>query len=229
MKLKSLIATICIGTLINVNAQISNVNDATGSPIRVGSYDKIEGSPYINDGNWSDGTIITQTDKFLTNVKIRYNAFEDELQYLNKGEPFYYANQDLKSFEFSLADKLGNIERFYFENGFEYADEISKKNFVRVLYNGQTVKILEKIEARKQRMTPASYGESDYDKFILTSNQYVWRKGEISELKLKKAKILKEFPSVKDQLSSYFKENILDLSNPKDVKDLFSYIDELLQ
>ncbi|MEP0985552.1 hypothetical protein [Ekhidna sp.] len=229
MRLKSLITTICIGVFFNLNAQISNVNDATGNPIRVGSYDKIEGSPYINDGNWSDGIIITQTDKFLTNVKIRYNAFEDELQYLNKGEPFYYANQDLKSFEFSLADKLGNVERFYFENGFEYPGEINKKNFVRVLYNGKKVKILEKITAVKQKMTPASYGESDYDKFILISDQYVWRDGKLSELKLKKGKILKEFASVKDQVSSYFKENTLDLSNPKDVKDLFSYIDELLQ
>lgn len=223
-----LICTVLFFFSLNIQCQIVNANDATGNPIRVANYDKIEGSPYLNDGDWSSGIVITQTDQYLSDLKIRYNAFEDQLQYLNNGNPFYYENQDLKSFEFSKVDELGNVERFYFKNGFEYDDEIVKKNHIRILYEGKIVKLLSKIEARKQLVTPASYGESDYEQFVITSDYYLWRNGSIEELKLKKGHILKAFPELKGKVKSYFKENLVDLDRTKDIEELFEYIESEL-
>lgn len=226
MKRKTTILSIIALSLATVvQAQISNVGDNTGNPLRVRAYDKVEGSPFLNDGNWSAGTVITQTDKYLTNLKIRYNAYEDELQYLNKNVPFFYDNQDVKSFEFSIADPLGNTERFLFKNGFEYADKIKKIDYMRVFYDGKKVKALDRIQARKQKVTPASYGESDYDKFITTSKTYIWLEGKLIDSSFKKSKIMKVFPSMKAQLQRYFKENAVDFSNSKDISDLFEFID----
>lgn len=230
MKMKNFfLSVIALTSVFYGHAQISNASDNGGSPIRITKYDRVEGSPFLNDGNWSAGTVITQTDKYLTNLKLRYNAFEDELQYLNKNVPFYYANQDVKSFEFSIADPLGNTERFLFKNGFEFEDDIKKVDYLRVHYNGKSVKALERIQARKQKVTPASYGESDYDQFVLTNKTYIWVNGKMSEVGFKKAKVIKAFPSLKSKLQSYFKENIVDFSSSKDISDLFEFIDSALE
>ncbi|MEP1035117.1 hypothetical protein [Ekhidna sp.] len=227
--MKVLLTFLYLIITLHLQSQIVNANDATGAPIRTSSYDKVEGSPYLNDGNWSSGTIVTQTDQYLSNLKIRYNAYEDELQYLNKGNPFYYENQDVKSFEYSIVDQLGNTERFYFKNGFEHSNKIEKKNFIRVLYDGKFVKALDKIESRKQMVTPAAYGESDYEKFITINNTYVWLNGEIIELGFKKGKLLKLFSSLKGKIQSYLKENIVDFNNSKDISGLFQFIDRELE
>ena len=211
---------------IKAECQVANVHDATGSPIRVSKYDKVEGTPYIDDGKWNSGVVVTQTDQYLSDLKIRYNAFEDELQYLNNGNPFYYNNQDIKSFEFSVVDNLGNEERFFFKNGYEYADKVTKKNFVRVLFEGKNITVFDQIEVLKQKVIPASYGESEYDKFIQVSNTYLLKNGSVSELKLRKGPIVKAFPKLKNQLSSYMKENVIDYNSSRDVANLFQFIDK---
>lgn len=211
------------------SAQLVTAHNVSGAPTKVVKrYDKVEGSPYYGNGDWYTGTVITQNDQFLTELKIRYNSFEDQLEYLNKNNPFYYENHLIKSFEYSEVDNQGDLERFYFENGFEYGKTLEKSNFVRVLYGGKNVKLLNRIQVVKQKVTPANYGAADYDKFFDTSQAYIVINGEIDKFKINRGAALKAFPSIKKDLKRYIDDELIDFNRVNDLVKVFKFIDSKL-
>lgn len=210
-------------------AQISNMTDvANMSPIKAASYDRVEGSPYYGSGDWYSGLIVTQTDQFLTDLKVRYNAYDDQLEYLNNGVPYFYDNQMIKSFEYSDVDSKGKLERYFFKNGFSYEDKVEKINFLRVIFEGDNLVLLNQVRVVKQKVTPANYGASDFDKFFDNSQAYLSRDGKLEKFKINRGSTLKAFPSLKKEIKAYIDDKLIDFDRVNDLVDLFKFIDSNL-
>ena len=224
-----LFLTTSVTILWSLNAQMVNAHNVGNTPVKVvTNYDKVEGTPYYGDGKWYTGLIITQDEQYLTDRKIRYNAYDDQIQYLEKNNPFYYDNKVVKSFEYSEVDDKGELERYYFANGYEYKDNLSKINFVRVIFDGANVTVLNRIKTVKQKVTPANYGAADYDKFFDVSQAYIVKDGEVDKFKIGRSSTLKAFPSKKKEIKSYIDENLISFNRTNDVVKLFKYIDSIL-
>ncbi len=210
------------------DAQISNVSSGIDSrPLRVGSVDKVEGSPYLESANWYAGEIIDITGKkHVRNV--RYNAFHDRVEYFEDGQPFYFDNDLVKSFSFSVIDNFGQETRYEFANRLGEIPGFNPNQFYRVLYNGDDLKIVEHVKAVKITVTPNAYGEDPYEKYVFDNVTYIINKGELSKFKVSKRSFKKEFPSLKNKLTGYFKENNIVVLSDSDCRNLGEFIEENL-
>ena len=188
----------------------------------------MEGSPYYGGGDWYSGTIITQTDQYLTDLKIRYNAFDDQLEYLNNGVPYFYDNQMLNSFEYAEVDPDGELERYFFKNGLVYEDKLKKVNFVRVIFDSEKIGLYNQVRVVKQKVTPANYGASDFDKFFDNSQAYIRLDGELEKFRINRGATLKAFPSIKKEIKEYIDEQLIDFDRVNDLVKLFKFIDSKL-
>ena len=146
--------------------QISNVQDVRGVPLRTGAYDKIEGTPYFNGSDWMVGAMIDMNGKIYNNAQLRFNSFDNELEYLRNGGAIIVRKDQIKSFQVDVPNQSGSTESFYFSTGFEVKGEVDITDFVRVIYQGNKFSIVQKVFKKKSTVTPAAYGEQDYEKFI---------------------------------------------------------------
>lgn len=206
---------------VTVNAQISNYTDVGGNPIKLRSYDKVEGNPYYNDGEWTDGVITSLDGKIIKGIKVRYNAFEDALEYRKNNGSFLLDGEQIKSF--AIID-INNNENDIFKSGFGKVKNYNVNGFFKVTFDEGNISILEKVRSRKIKVTPASYGESDYEKFVFTTKSYFIVDGKVHEAKVNKKTFMKLFPSLKNEIKNYLSENENALITRFEVQNLCNFI-----
>ncbi len=222
----SLTILILISPLISL-AQISNVNTTTGEPIRVkGESSNVQGSPFFIDDSWKQGSITDKFGKNIKNVLLRYNAYLDRVEYAVNGDPFFYDNGQIQSFTMNRLDGSGDIHAF--KNGYDLSPELSKEDFVRVLYSGDNFDIVERVRVVVIEVTPAAYGEEEYEKFIFDNETFLIMNGKIEDFKIKKSSFLKAFSKYKANIKTYIKNNDIVISDDSDITRLSNYIDKNL-
>lgn len=230
MKIKFMKNTLLIVltfSALNTYSQISNVNTTTGEPIRVkGEASSVQGSPFFIDDSWKQGSITDKFGKDLKNVLLRYNAYLDRVEYAVNGDPFFYDNNQIQSFTINKSDGSGDI--LSFKNGYDLNPELSKEDFVRVLYSGENFDIVERIRVVVIEVTPAAYGEEEYEKFIFDNETYLIMNGKIEDFKVKKSSFLKAFSKYKSNIKTYIKNNDIIISDESDITRLSNYIDKNL-
>ncbi|MBK6265013.1 hypothetical protein JKA74_08185 [Marivirga sp. S37H4] len=209
-------------------AQISNVSDVGGKPIMTKKYSKIEGSPYyFGTNNWFEGTLYTADGKQINNVSIRYNGYDDEIEYKKDGNILVIDNYNLKGFDFYAELEGGNV-KYEFRNGFYVAGEIDKKDFFNVIYKGENISLLEKFKVIETRVTPASYGASEYQKFVNDKVTILVFNDKADQFKNRKKDFYNIAPSKKAEIKQVMKENDLDLNNSRHVAFLLEFIENKL-
>ena len=195
------IATVSFG-------QISNVSDVTGRPLTTGSESKVEGSPYLNGGSWFAGEV-TDVNGDTHIKRLRYNALEDRLEYFENSNTYYYENNDIKSFDFSSVDEYGNEVKYSFASKIDNAPGVDPSKYYRVIYNGNTIKILEWVRVVKIKVTPNAYGEEPYDKYVFDNKVLIYDGKSLEKFRITKGAFYKTFPSKKKEIKNLIsKENL---------------------
>lgn len=213
--------------VLPANSQISNVSTATGEPIKVkGKTGNVQGSPYLIDDAWKQGTITDKFGKSINNVLLRYNAYLDRVEYAVNGDPYFYNNDQIKSFTVNRSDGSGEV--FSFKNGYDLSPELEKDDLVRVLYAGDNFDIVERVRVVVIEVTPAAYGEEEYEKFIFDNETYLIKNGKIQDFKIRKSSFLKAFSEHKSNIKTYIKNNNITISEDSDITRLSNYIDKNL-
>ncbi len=117
------------GTAIN-----QYLTDTKGEPLSVENYPDIVGSPYLSD--WQEGTIILKTGQQHANIPIRYNIYDDHVEYRQKNEAFFFKKGTIR--EFSFKKKEGDSEKTQiFRCGFENIGKNTANTYYEVLYDGK--------------------------------------------------------------------------------------------
>ncbi len=208
-------------TSVAVNAQISNLTDVGGNPIKLKSYNKVEGNPYYNEGNWTDGVITGLDGNIVKGIKVRYNVFEDALEYRKNNGSFLLDGEQIKSF--AIID-IDNNRNDIFKTGFGKVKNYNENGFFKVTFDEGNFSILEKVISKKITVTPAAYGESDYEKFVSSSKTYFIIDGKAHETRVSKKSFMKLFPSLKNEIKNYLSENDNSLSTRFEVQNLCHFI-----
>lgn len=205
-------------------AQIANVIKISGEPLLIQKYDKVEGTPYFGGEQWVTGSVIDFHGRKHENISLRYNAYEDALEVKKNGDAIIVNKGSIVSFEFISIDQFGNQKLFLFKNGFSLSGAIDKFSYFRILYDNERLKVLEKVKTIQIKVTPASYGESDYEKFVSDNDTYLLINDRLEKTAINQKSLTNAFPLHKSLIKEFIKSKNLNLKNEDDLKRTCDYI-----
>lgn len=215
----------------NLYSQIGNVSEVGGKPIMTKKYKKIEGSPYyFGTDTWLDGTLYTADGKTITDIPIRFNGFDNEVEYRKDGNVLIIDNYNLKGFDLFYSSDVGDTKttKYTFRNGFSVPGEIEKTDFYNVIYEGENFSLIEEFKVLETRVTPATYGASAYQKFVADKRTYLIINNKVDKFNNRKRDFYNIAPDQKSKIKKQIKTNDLDLDNENHVSFLLEYIDDNL-
>ncbi|PTB97721.1 hypothetical protein C9994_01730 [Marivirga lumbricoides] len=220
---------VSLGFLMATNSfsQIGNITDIGGKPLMASKYSKIEGSPYYFGTNtWMDGVLYTADGKKVDGVRLRYNAFEDEVEYRVNSNVLIIDNYNLSGFDFFYQPEDGtNRELYQFRNGYSIPGEIEKTDFFKVIYSGTNFSLLEELKMIETKVTPATYGASEYTKFVKDESTFLIIDGQVRKFKNRKSDYYEIAPEKKDEIKRLVKENYNRFASDQEIRDLLKEID----
>lgn len=207
-------------------AQISNISTSmSGEPLRLKSYKDITGTPYLTE-DWQSGTIYGLDANVNESVMLRYNIYEDKVEYKKDGMIYGLVSESVKGFSVAVADPDGRIKRYVFENKMGKVGEYTDKNFFSVLYLNK-VKFLQKVVVKLIDNT-ATYGTNvQQSKFVKEEEFYfVKETGESFKIKKNNASLLKVL-NIKE-LKDFIKENNLNIKEDNDLVEVMKFYESKL-
>jgi len=202
---------------IVVFSQISNFETVGGDPLQMSKYEKIEGSPYMNEGRWSIGHLYTINGTKQDPAPLRFNAFENQLEIKQDKDVLVLFKESLSSFELLETDPLGNDRSLLFRK-VGPNNLLAKDRFMRVIFDSKDFSILEDVGVIKSKITPAAYGETPYDKFIPTRKTYFFRNGVLEAQRVSVKALQKIFPD--KNVKALMKDHTLTLESEEDLGKL---------
>lgn len=209
-------------------AQIVNLPDNSGAPIREQKYQNVEGSPYLFEA-WINGDLQLADGSVRKNIPIKYNTYQQQVEVVSDGQTIAVYPSSLKEFTINSLDENGNKVSYKFRNGFK-VPPYKKDDFFQVLYDGE-MKLLGRVKTQLvEPITSSSYGatnkastfESGKEYFVLKKN------GEAEKIRLRKKDIRNLFPEKKDLIKKIIREEDIDLDTEEGVTILFSNLDSKL-
>ncbi|MEQ8475787.1 hypothetical protein [Fulvivirga sp.] len=207
----------------NLNAQIGNVNDLTGTPIKVKSSERIEGTFYPISSQWSNGEFITTHGTRYVDIPIRFNAFSQSLEILKANTAFTLDSKEVIQFSFSVFDENGNTIDYIFKNGFD--TEFPKSQYFRVWFNNGKMKILELIKVTEEKVPAEAYGAPEDTRLNSYNFIYLLKDGEFKKIKMNNRNMSKLFLDRKEDVLNFIKAKSLDVSAYNDFKILSEYVE----
>lgn len=219
--MKSLLLSFILVVLAGLASQAQYELMLEGRTLEINEdlYKEVHGSPYFNE--WRQGHIITADGSVYKNLRLRYNAFSNQLQY-REGNAIYSPAAQVK--EFSLRD--GSHEAV-FRKGFPATRRSDEKAYYRVIFEGNLtlLKLIRKLIIEKR--DPFSAGV--IKTFTEVGDYYVFDKktGRIGELSLNKKVFFRVFGAKEDQVRKWSKANKATIKNEAGLVRIFGYYENL--
>ncbi len=212
-------------SLTSVFAQVSNVTDFGGVPLRSKSQaTRFSGNPYTTT-EFVKGFIITTSKKQISQM-LRYDAFEDKLQYMKDMAIYEASSPTIGGFILEVKNPKNNItERLNYKNGVKGIEGTSENSYFEVLYEGKHT-ILHKIFMQLKPST-ATYGGMQSELGLESESKYflVLPNGEVKSIKYNTSSILKALGNTPAQ-KTFVKENKINAKNKAELQKLMKYVDE---
>lgn len=220
-------------------AQESSGNDAQENIFKIGGidvnsgivrkfdnrYEGVKGSPFYMD-EWSAGAIDLVDGTTTSNVRLKYNQYEDELIIQQSAGLAYYLPKE-KIGSFTVEDERKQSKLFIKKNHHKKKDETQ---FYRVLSAGE-VYLLEytKVVFEKANFEGGYSNDKKFDDFKKYPSYYYLTKDADTPIKLKQSTnaVAKVFQGNEDQIKRYISENKLDCRSADDLMQVFRYHNSL--
>lgn len=188
-------------------------------------YEGVKGTPYLTD-KWEKGEILFTNGTKIEDIKIRYNIYKDELEFMNStsGKSFIIDRQKVEGFNLIVQDKTLSFRNFNLKP--EKNDDLS---FFRILYNG-SVTLLRKYKKEFRRADyRGGYATGKrYDEYIDGQDYYfVNYSGNIEKIRLGKKSVLSVLNNKEAEIKKYAAENSISFSDEEDIVKLLTFFDSL--
>lgn len=186
--------------------------DASKSNIR--TYNQIKGSPYINE-EFVNGTIINDSASYQ-GILLRYNAYEDRMEFKPKSGVELYFDTPEKYKQFIIADKK-----------YVYCNELHE--YFELLQEGK-ISLLKKESIFLNESEPAQpFKDPKPAEFRTKPPVYYISINNGDFVKIKKDKdLLDIISSNKKEVQTYISKNKLKVKNEEDLQKIISYYNQLL-
>lgn len=184
---------------------------------------KAKGSPYVNE--CFEVGEVSINDKVQLKEKMRYNAYKNEIEVLDKNSPdSYYSLLKRAYISVEIGDTPYAIYTFVDSNGSVRTSYFSERN-------QGAIKLLFKPEAilRQGRKPATSYEKYVQPRYIWNNSYYILDNRNPSDnnhaykVKLKKNSILDFTGGRKEEMKKYIKEQNLNLRREEDVISFLNY------
>lgn len=177
--------------------------------------ENVQGSPYANS-SFTPGRISMKGSKSYP-AFLRYNAYTDVIEMQGEEEPIYLLRS--KDMEVKILNQTYRL--FDFTDG-----SFEKKGYFVVLNSEGPAQLLlrQKSEFFEEQEALSSYSMSKPARFENETTYYLKFEGQpATPVRLKKKDVLSVFPSHKDEVTAYAKENQLKLKDSVEVIQLLKY------
>ncbi|GET29115.1 hypothetical protein SD074_13170 [Prolixibacter sp. SD074] len=210
------------------NAMLKTIDDVRFSKMIQGehfgiqnlSLKDIQGSPYLED-QFVKGTVFTTKNDKYVDVPLRYDQYQDELQFEKDGKAMTFSPRDIvKRAEF------GN--RVFTYTTYQFTDSKTKEGYFEILADGNvrllsqhTIKFFEK-EKEKPYVDPKPA------RFDWPLEDFYIQVGALPAQHItKKKNLLEAFPKHHDEVARYYKSNKLSAKDKADLIKLVQYYNSL--
>lgn len=193
-------------------------------------YAGIDDSPYLFK-KWLVGNVTTIKGEEVPEVFVNYNGYSQEFE-IKKGDRFielenkYYLQIEItrKKNGDALPENAG--ESMIFQRNIHSR---FKDKFVRVLYRGKTISVIESFVASVSEVTMQDVGKTvEKKRFMGIRSHFVLEGGNLKSFSLKRSSIIKTF-GYKRELDVFMRKGKIDVKNAADLAKVFAYYEELLE
>lgn len=179
------------------------------------AYNKVEGSLMLFDKLGLPAKITLNNGKEYKLTNMDYNIKSDQMQVLISADSvFSFQSKNIAKVRIANANFITYFDSEISRN--IYYEEIAKSKGAN-LWKRYSLKIKEGIRnpLTKQMQSP--------DKFVITSNYFIFKDDKLEELKLKKKSLAKLFGDHWEKIASFIDENDLSYKDENDLKKIFTY------
>lgn len=216
--MKTTITSILGVLLLMTSAQAQFMYDINGRVVSEIQYTDVEGTPYLLE-DWNSGSVtMAKGGKVYDGIKMRYDAYKDELEYEKDGK-LYRLGPEISAFAIPTGNDL-----YIFQNGFPAVDNQTQNSFYRVLHDG-TTKLLKHYEMKMREERPYN-SATTIKRFDLGQELYIVINGTMYPMKKNaKKELLKLLSDEKDLMQYIIKEEQLDFKTENDIVKLLEEYD----
>jgi len=181
-------------------------------------------SNYFLHDDWFDGSITLEDEDVFEDLKLRYQAFDDELVVYNNNlrNLFVIDKEKVKSFTVKTSAKNQKFVKYFFE-GYPKGDR-----YFEVLYDGQR-KMLAYHEILEEKTRPYvdQFGIMKDTYFRLNTNYYMYSP-EIGfqRIRLRRASLLNHFSENKREIRRMLRRYNVDVFEEEGMIRAFGILDE---
>lgn len=175
----------------------------------------IMGSPYLNN-DFQTGDILTTSNTYYDGISLRYNIYNDDMEYKGKDENIY----SLEKSTITIVN-IGDTEfiyKAYSNNG------TIGRSFFEVLSKGK-ITLLKQYHVRFEQEQPAkAFADPVPAKFNSTRSDYYILIGEHEPKRISNFKDMIELlPDQKSEIEKYIKSNKLKFGSQEDISKIIAY------
>ncbi len=206
----------------------------TGERLTIKRYAGIHGTPYF-DEDFTTGDVHLISGEVFRDALIRYNAYENEIEYSHEGRVYSLKNHLIK--EFQMRYRRGDIrDTVTFRKGFQ-GEGLDSETFYIVHYEGG-ITFIERFRQRFQEELVPGYGQPSPEKrFTPTSRYYLIREdGSVDEFRKRQSSVLNTlaetsfFGRFTDEkrrgLVQLIRQEDLDMGEARDIARLIEHYDK---
>jgi len=180
----------------------------------------IKGSPYLND-EFETGTIYTFQRQKYEDIPLRYNIYNDELEFKNPAGEV----QAMATPEIVEKAEFGSFHMVYSP----YLQINKTKNgFFLVLEQGKASLYAKPGITFKEQTEPAAYKDAEPPTFVKKADEYYIRIGnEQAVLINNKKDLIAAFSDNKDKIESFVNKNKTKTNKPESLKEVVRYYNSI--
>lgn len=205
MKNRLILSLFVIGLTTVSRAQGVFLTDVNGQVLRANKYVDVQGSPYL-DEVWKVGAVTAANNKAYPNLKVRYDVYAGELEYMQNNQPYRLSPAAIKEF------RIANENEMVFRNGFAAVNNNTPTTFYQVLVDGPT-KLLKQLKVNIIENKP--FNSATTTKEFQKQELYFIAKpdGTLQKIQKNKKSVLAALPEQKDRVEKLIKEQDLNLND----------------
>lgn len=217
---------ICLLTVSNAQGQMTSeqIRDLTNRSKVIVTEQTSEtiGSPFFND-EFIEGSITLQNEQTTNVLPLRYNAYENTLQFQRNNNLYAMDSQTIKEFELYLEDGLIRFVKGY------NARRLAEDEFVALLSDGEA-KFMVKYSVNFHGNVSGYSQATQVEEYVLAKNFYVkFGDNDVGRIRsLNERRVMRTFPSHREELEEYASQNNIQFDNVQHVARLFNYYNSLL-
>ena len=183
------------------------------------SASKIEGTPYLNE-QFVEGEIVFG-EANRTKVPVRYNAFQDLMEYQQNGKALAL-DPSKKIKEVKMGDEVFIVEKYNMEGK-------SKLGFLNLLDTGKITLVSKKIVKYQEPLKGRGFDGGDLPaKFSRSSDAFFYRigDGELKEIGNLK-ELIASLPDSQEEIKQFAKKEKISPKKQEELRKLVRYYNSL--